>query len=234
MGDGHGNEANFFHVCPFRDGGRFCHRVALCPLLSPALGHGSECRFHGGLCAIVCGKLLPDVVFYLRNLTVVAQVVGHVRGACGKLPVADGAVELFLVGDGQEKEALEKQAKDLNISENVRFLGSRSDVADLMNLFDVFVFPSIYEGLPLVLVEAQAADLPCVVSEAIVSEAIFTDKIKKLSLNDSHEQWVTEVLALLNRNDMRNDNYALICERGFDINDTVMRLEEFYKSIIKK
>ena len=89
-------------------------------------------------------------------------------------------VELFLVGDGQEKEALEKQAKDLNISENVRFLGSRSDVADLMNLFDVFVFPSIYEGLPLVLVEAQAADLPCVVSEAIVSEAIFTDKIKKL------------------------------------------------------
>ena len=143
-------------------------------------------------------------------------------------------VELFLVGDGQEKEALEKQAKDLNISENVRFLGSRSDVADLMNLFDVFVFPSIYEGLPLVLVEAQAADLPCVVSEAIVSEAIFTDKIKKLSLNDSHERWVTEVLALLNRNDMRNDNYALICEKGFDINDTVMRLEEFYKSIIKK
>lgn len=141
---------------------------------------------------------------------------------------------LVLVGDGEEKKYLESLAEKLEIKNKVLFLGNRSDVGDLMKMFDIFVFPSIYEGLPLVLIEAQAADLPCVVSEAIISEAIFTEKVKKLSLGFEYTNWSTEVLTMLEKKWDRGNTYNLICDKGFDINETVMKLESIYKSIVNK
>lgn len=138
---------------------------------------------------------------------------------------------LVLVGDGEERKNLELLAENLGIRNKVLFLGNRNDVAELMKMFDGFVFPSIYEGLPLVLIEAQAADLPCVVSEAIIAEAIFTNKVKKLSLECTYEKWAVEVLELLEAEYGRNNTYKLICNKGFDINETVKKLENIYRNI---
>ena len=72
---------------------------------------------------------------------------------------------LLLVGGGEDMPKMQAKAKTLGIAEHVRFLGVRSDVAELMQAMDVFVFPSLYEGLPVTMVEAQAASLPCIISD---------------------------------------------------------------------
>ena len=75
--------------------------------------------------------------------------------------------KLLLVGDGDEKEKIQEKIEKLQLQKNVLLLGARSDVNELMQAMDVFVFPSLYEGLPLTMIEAQAAGLPCVISDSI-------------------------------------------------------------------
>lgn len=89
---------------------------------------------------------------------------------------------------------IQAKAHALGIAEHVRFLGVRSDVADLMQAMDVFVFPSLYEGLGIVLIEAQAAGLPCVVSDTIPREAYLTDLVTAERLSSSTETWADNIL----------------------------------------
>lgn len=133
---------------------------------------------------------------------------------------------LILVGDGVEKKQLKKIAYELEIGDKVIFTGNRSDVPDMMNLFDVFVFPSIYEGLGIALIEAQAAGLPCVIADTIVDEAILTRDIEVLSLNDSYQTWGNKIIEASTHK--RNINYELVCKAGFDIETTTNELQEFY------
>lgn len=83
----------------------------------------------------------------------------------------------------------------MGIEEHVRFLGIRSDVADLMQAMDVFVFPSLYEGLPVTMVEAQAAGLPCLISDKVPSECILTNGlVDVLPLSAEPETWAAKIL----------------------------------------
>ena len=82
---------------------------------------------------------------------------------------------LLLVGGGEGMSQIREKAQKLGIAEHVHFLGVRSDVADLMQAMDVFVFPSLHEGLPVTMVEAQAAGLPCIISDKIPPECILTE-----------------------------------------------------------
>ena len=105
---------------------------------------------------------------------------------------------LLLVGGGEDMKMIQVKAQILGIAEHVRFLGIRSDVADLMQAMDIFVFPSLYEGLGIALIEAQAAGLPCVVSDTIPKEAYLTDLVKSESLSDSPDIWAEKILAMRN------------------------------------
>lgn len=136
--------------------------------------------------------------------------------------------KLVLVGEGELRPEIERCAEDRGLSERVVFLGTRDDVADILNLFDVFVFPSIYEGLGISLVEAQAAGLPCVVSDAIVEEAIVSGDVKKLSLKAPIEAWADELLKYKNGYE-RKDNTALVTECGFDIENEINKLLAVYE-----
>lgn len=78
---------------------------------------------------------------------------------------------LVVVGDGEEKDNLIKKCKDLNIESSVKFLGLRNDMYDIYHLFDVLIMPSLYEGLPMTLLEAQAASIPCLCSNNISKES---------------------------------------------------------------
>lgn len=91
----------------------------------------------------------------------------------------------MLVGQGEGEEAIRQKVADLGMTENVMFMGVRSDVNKLLQAMDIFVLPSHFEGLPLVLVEAQSAGLPCYVSKDVITkESDVTGNIEFISLDD--------------------------------------------------
>lgn len=135
--------------------------------------------------------------------------------------------KLLLVGDGNLRGIIENEIENLGSKENVIFTGVRSDIADLMQAMDVFVFPSLYEGLPVTMVEAQAAGLPCVISDNVPSECIITEGLViKCSLNDSENVWVNYILKSINK--QRRDTRKEIINAGFDIRKSAKELQEFY------
>ena len=101
---------------------------------------------------------------------------------------------LVLVGEGHLRQSIEKKASELGISDQVLFLGVREDISTIMHGFDLFLFPSLFEGLPVVLVEAQAAGLKCIVSDSITSESDITERIEFVSLNKSPKFWAQVIL----------------------------------------
>jgi glycosyltransferase involved in cell wall biosynthesis len=107
----------------------------------------------------------------------------------------------ILVGDGPFRRAMELKAEHLGISRNIIFAGIRDDTVRLMKgVMDVFLFPSLYEGFPLVLIEAQAAGLPCFIADTISSEAdIVPQLVVRLSLADSAQTWAESVVKAASR-----------------------------------
>lgn len=137
-----------------------------------------------------------------------------------------GAV-LLLVGGGDDMPKIREKARNLGILDRVRFLGVRDDVADLMQAMDVFVFPSLYEGLPVTMVEAQASSLPCLISDRVPPECIITEGlVEALPLSAGPEAWAEK--ALEKRDTARTDRYTEISARGFDITTEAVKLQEFY------
>lgn len=136
-------------------------------------------------------------------------------------------IRLLLVGDGEEKELIEKKVKDMGLQGKVIFAGIRSDVNRIMQAMDVFVFPSLYEGLPLTLVEAQAAGLPCVISENIPRDCILTKNlITALSLKKSAKDWAEKILSV--KDIKRASHMEELNNSGYDIGSNVKKLQEFY------
>ena len=139
---------------------------------------------------------------------------------------------LLLAGGGENMAKIQDKAQKLGIAERVRFLGVRSDVAELMQAMDVFVFPSLYEGLPVALVEAQASGLPCVISDKISRESIVTDGlVDVVPLADSVDAWAGTILE--KRKLERTDRSAEIAAHGFDIKTEAVKLQEFYLEAVK-
>ena len=134
---------------------------------------------------------------------------------------------LLLAGGGEDMPIIQAKAQALGVAEHVRFLGVRSDVADLMQAMDVFVFPSLYEGLPVTMVEAQAAGLPCLISDKVPPECILTEGlVDVMPLSASPEAWAEKILA--KRAIPRTDRRAEIAAHGFDITTEAVKLQEFY------
>ena len=134
---------------------------------------------------------------------------------------------LLLAGGGEGMSQIREKAQKLGIAEHVHFLGVRSDVADLMQAMNVFVFPSLYEGLPVTMVEAQAAGLPCIISDKVPPECILTEGlVDVMPLSASPETWAEKILA--KRAIPRTDRRAEIAAHGFDITTEAVKLQEFY------
>lgn len=110
------------------------------------------------------------------------------RDLVKKMPNA----KLWLVGGGELEEEVKNQVKSYNLEEKIVFLGIRNDIEVLMMGMDVFVFPSIYEGLGIALIEAQCSGLKCMVSNNIQDEAIITNNVLKMQI-DSTEEWVENI-----------------------------------------
>ena len=142
-----------------------------------------------------------------------------------KIYEKDDSYVLFMVGIGPTKSAMEEQYSSLKEKGAIKFLGSRTDIADLMAIADLFFFPSINEGLPVSLIEAQASGLPCVASASISTEAIITPAVKYLDLAIGEEKWAEEILATPL---IRYDTKQSIIEHGYDITASSQKLVELY------
>jgi glycosyltransferase involved in cell wall biosynthesis len=138
---------------------------------------------------------------------------------------------LLLVGDGELRPKIKKKVQDLRLSDKVIFTGVRSDIPQLMQAMDLFVFPSLYEGLGIVAIEAQAAGIHCVVSDNVPEEAFITNLIEKVPLNSSLDTW-TEII-LNYRHYKKRDTSNQIISAGFDITETVRKLQKFYQDVIE-
>lgn len=133
---------------------------------------------------------------------------------------------LLLVGDGSLRTGMEDKAKTLGLDTKVVFTGIRSDVPDLMQAMDVFVFPSLYEGLPVTMVEAQAAGLPCFISDKVPWECKMTDSVVQLSLQEPAEKWAEQIVKVYGTE--RRNTYSQIAAAGFDIAENAKWLQNFY------
>lgn len=137
-------------------------------------------------------------------------------------------VVLVMIGDGPDKSGLEDKIGHLGLGDKVVLLGRRNDVNHLMMAMDVFLFPSLYEGLGLVVIEAQATGLRCVISDRVPAPNLI-DNVQALSLEQSDDAWAE---ALLNgSSNLRASATQKIIEGHYDIAHEARRLQEFYLNI---
>lgn len=137
---------------------------------------------------------------------------------------------LLLVGQGPLMEEIKNKVKELKLNDSVRFLGQRNDVNELYQAFDVFCLPSLYEGLPVVGVEAQASGLLCILSNAMTKETKVLDITKFMSLNNTPREWADSILDDVKRY-KRIDTSKEMTSKNFNIKEEAKKLEKYYLNL---
>lgn len=158
-------------------------------------------------------------LYYLKNQSFIIDVFNELLKSC-----PDSA--LVLVGAGEDMDMLKEKSKSLNIADKVVFTGLRDDVEKILSAMDCMIFPSLHEGFPLTLVEAQASGLPCVVSSTVTDKVKLNSNVTFMSLDDAPGAWADAALALCSQKREDIDLTTLLGE--FDIRQCVKRLEELY------
>lgn len=138
---------------------------------------------------------------------------------------------LVLAGVGDLKEEIEKKVRDLGIEDKVIFLGSIGYVNELLQAIDIFILPSLYEGLAVSTIEAQAAGLKCLLSDTIDKNSKITDLVKFIPIVQGTGPWTKEIHKALPY--QREDTSEMIKKAGFDIRETAQRLSDFYLNLAK-
>ena len=150
----------------------------------------------------------------------------NVFAACKKIMPN---IKLILCGDGEERKNIESEIKKLNIEGDVLLLGVISNVNEILQAMDIFVMPSLFEGLPFALLEAQAAGLKCIVSDTVSPEADIVGWNRFLPLKLEDSLWAKEILTV-DQGYERIVGYKVMKERGFAISDGVKEVEKCINS----
>ena len=135
---------------------------------------------------------------------------------------------LLLVGIGSLENEIRKKVEDLGLSNKVIFLDFREDIGDILNAMDIFIFPSLYEGLGISVIESQTSGLPTVVSKYIPEEAHISNNFIKIPSFDV-DKWVNKINSIKINN--RKNAYKNTIKEGFDIKDSSIKLEKIYKEL---
>lgn len=133
---------------------------------------------------------------------------------------------LLLIGDGELREEIQKKVYSAGLASKVIFAGIQGDISAYLQAMDVFVFPSLYEGVSLATIEAQASGIPCVFSDGIPKECVVTDLARMTSLNCTPEIWAEIILCC--RSENRRDTFSDICNSGFSIDRKAQWLQDYY------
>lgn len=133
---------------------------------------------------------------------------------------------LFMVGEGQLREQMQRSLEEAGIAGAVTFTGIRKDIPELMSAFDVLAMPSVYEGLPFVAIEAQGAHLPVVISANVTPGIAITPLVRRLSLSDGSEVWARTIAESVVRDRESRRHDGRIADYG--ISATVAKLQDIY------
>lgn len=145
--------------------------------------------------------------------------------------------KLLLIGGGKPKaeikykEKIKKKVEETGFEGKVQFLGVRDDIEKLMQGIDILVMPSLSEGFPVTLVEAQSAGVPCVASDVVSNEVNVTGEIQYKSLAEDAVEWANKILSIAKANTGRKDMREKVVESGLDIKENAKWLERFYERV---
>ena len=158
-----------------------------------------------------------------KNHSFIVDIAEHAR-------IMGLNVKLLLLGDGPLRTELERKIRDKSLDEQFVLTGVVSNPRDYYNAMDAFILPSIYEGLPVVGVEAQAAGLPTAVSNRVTPETLMADNITALPINDAAiwADWIK------NNAGAREDNRDALARNGYDISIEAGKLLEKYKELLNR
>ncbi|MBO6047416.1 MAG: glycosyltransferase [Erysipelotrichaceae bacterium] len=142
--------------------------------------------------------------------------------------------QYWWIGQGTENDELAEYVEKKGLSEHILLLGNRIDVKDFYQAADCFFLPSIFEGLPLTGVEAQAFGLPCVISDVVTEELVYTDLIKYVSLREPMEAWAQYLSKQMQRQVDRASYGELLSQSVFSGNNAGKTLFSYYQSLLSK
>lgn len=230
-------QANYYFACS-KDAGKFLYG-------NKSLAEGKLTIINN---AVNCDKFRynADVRKKLRNEMGLTGnlVIGHVGrfneqknhdfliDIFNKISKENSNMKLVLVGEGPLYEQTKAKVSGLNLDSTVLFLGKREDVSDLLQAMDIFLLPSLFEGLPVVGVEAQVSGLPIVMSTNITRE-IGLMNAHYIELEKTAEDWANEIVNIQKNYDRANAA-NLLMENGFDISIEASKLEKIYMNMTDK
>ncbi len=142
---------------------------------------------------------------------------------------------LCLIGDGELKEDILQKINELDISSQVNYLGRREDIQQFYNAMDCFILPSLYEGLPVVGLEAESCGLPMFFSSEVTKEANACELGHFISLSQSCDVWAEEILSACKQNmDIRTSHSKQVRDAGFDSASEALSLQKYYLDAIER
>lgn len=201
-------------------------------------------------------KMIPDIRTEYRKRLKIGKgifLIGHVGNFIeqknhtylidifSEIHKHEPYAKLLLISDGMLLNDIKEKVRQLNLDNFVIFLGKTMEVERYLQAMDVFLLPSLHEGLPLVLVEAQASGLPCIVSGTVSKEADLIGKCKYLSIGKANiKNWVKEALnvyhinSVCNRCEVAEINQNIIRNEGYDITQNANILRQIYIDICEE
>ena len=142
---------------------------------------------------------------------------------------------LWLVGQGPERQAVERYVKENGLCDNVCFLGSRENMPQVYAGMDVFILPSLFEGFPNAMLEAQCTGLPCLQSNCITKEVLIADNATNFSLAETADVWADMLLTVAQHQYADRQLGALCVENaGFSVRQEILRIEKLYKNVVSR
>lgn len=142
-------------------------------------------------------------------------------------------IRLFLIGDGPLRSEISDEATRRGLGSKVAFLGERTDIPELMNAMDAMLMPSLYEGVPVSLIEAQSAGLWSIASTAVSEDAILTPCAVRLPLHAGEEAWASAVLELATQPRF-GDAGSMLRAEGYDILTSSQQLQAKYLAMANR
>ena len=135
---------------------------------------------------------------------------------------------LVLIGTGELEQAMKEKARSLGILDRTIMPGQMADVSEWYQAMDCFVLPSLFEGLPVVGIEAQAAGLPCVFSDRVTDEVLLSPEARRISLDTDDAEWARQIAAARQPETNRLQGKETVRRAGYDIHTEARKLQEIY------
>ena len=132
--------------------------------------------------------------------------------------------KLILIGNGPDEEKIKQEIQKLDVKDRIILLGYKENIEDYLSASDIFLFPSIAEGLGIALIEAQANGIPCVCSNNIPKEVIKNDNVLALDINNEIEMWIDSIIKVSNKRIFKSQVSML---SDFDINNVAKKYEKY-------